>query len=104
MVGSGWRKLCALAPDEKVRDGASAAKVAQRLVRDTPRKSLRDIETLAAALAEQRSFAEAADRAASLVEQYRQNGNGARAEIMRKRQRSYQTGRPLYWVDGEQGN
>lgn len=103
----GWQRLaelCALAPDEKVRDGASAAKVAQRLVRDTPRKSLRDIETLAAALAEQRSFAEAADRAASLVEQYRQNGNGARAEIMRKRQRSYQTGRPLYWVDGEQGN
>jgi tetratricopeptide (TPR) repeat protein len=102
-----WQRLaelCALAPVDELRDGDFAAKISGGLVRDTPRKNPRDLEILAAALAEQASFAKAAEIASRLVQQYQQRGDTIRARIMQKRQLAYAAGRTLYWVDGETGN
>lgn len=99
-------ELYALAPDNQVRDGARAIKMADRLIgsNTTSPVSPRDLELRAAALAEQKSFDQAAKIAASLIQHYRQTGNMLRVRIMHQRNQAYQKGRALYWENGSQAN
>ena len=64
----------------------------------------RDLELRAAALAEQKSFDQAAKIAASLIQHYQQTGNMLRVRIMHQRNQAYQKGRALYWENGSQAN
>ena len=100
-----WQRLaemCALAPDEQVRDGDRAAEMAQPLLKQG--KTPRDVEIYAAALAAQGSFTEATEVAGKILEYYEQEGHSPRAAIMRKRLAAYKRHRPLYWKTGDAAN
>ena len=79
-------------PDEKNRDGASALKFATRADALSHAQSPVIVATLAAALAENRRFPEAATTATRAAELAAAQGNDALADSIRAQLRFYQSG------------
>jgi hypothetical protein len=76
------------------RDGAEALRLATRAAELTGRTNAITLDALAAALAENAHFAEAARTAARAADLARAAGDTNRANQIQERQRAYESGKP----------
>ena len=86
-----FARLLAMAPDEKLRDGNRAARLAQQAIDLSGGRDPVSFRALAAALAEKGEFA-AAEKAAGQAIDLASTGNPAFAEVVRREQEAYRRG------------
>lgn len=86
--------LLATHPDDAIRDGAEAVRLARRAVELTRAQAPMQLDALAAALAENGDYGEAAKIAEQLALLARRSGNAALIEAVEGRLREYRAGRP----------
>jgi tetratricopeptide (TPR) repeat protein len=87
-------RLLASVPDEGIRDGEAALKLARRAVAMTGRKNGQMLDTLAMALAEVGRFEEAAATAQEALVMAEAEKNAKLAEVIRSRLALYEKNRP----------
>lgn len=87
--------LLATVPDERLRDGAEAVRLAEEISRLRGNEHPAFLNTLAAAYAEDGQFNEAAETARRAAEVARSKGNRAYAEKVEEREKLYRAGRPF---------
>jgi len=88
--------ILATAPDEKVRNGLAAVRLAERACELTQHKEARMLSALAAAQAEAGRFAEAATTAQQAIQRAQATGEVGFARVNGQLLRLYQQGRPYH--------
>jgi tetratricopeptide (TPR) repeat protein len=86
--------VLSIAPDEKLRDGARAVKLAETACEGAERKSANVLNILAAAYAEKGDFARAVAAATQAIDVARSEGNEGFAKIIEGRLKLYEEGKP----------
>lgn len=89
----GW--LLCTAADARVRDSRAALELAQRCAAIDPRRTVQNLDLLAAALAERGDYARAASTAWQAVRLAEQRGRNELMPPITARARLYETGRPF---------
>ncbi|MDQ6765654.1 MAG: hypothetical protein M3Z22_06080 [Verrucomicrobiota bacterium] len=83
-----FARLLATVPDENLRDGHRAARLAQQAIELSHERDPASFRALAAALAEEGEFAEA-EKAAAQASDLIGNSNPALAEVLRREKEAY---------------
>ena len=86
--------ILATSPDDSLRDGAEAVRLAKAATRGAGMFSVPAADALAAAYAETGRFGDAAARARTLAASLRESGQVREAEAIEGRMRVYEAGRP----------
>jgi tetratricopeptide (TPR) repeat protein len=87
--------ILATHPDDSVRDGAQAVRIAQRVCERTKHKDVSALDTLAASYAEMGQFADAQRTIQLAIETAQGQGDPPRVNLLRKRLELYRSNRPF---------